>query len=92
MHRMLGVLRGDEQVLQVHLDHVVLEVSWVAFVNHVALERMQRLPGEAAEAFEIIKPKVAVPMHYGVLVGTKGDAEEFKRLCRRGVILLEKKN
>ncbi|HID04901.1 MAG TPA: MBL fold metallo-hydrolase, partial [Aigarchaeota archaeon] len=30
---------------------------------------------EAAEAVESIKPKVAIPMHYGAIVGTEADAE-----------------
>ena len=36
---------------------------------------------EAAEAARIINPKVAVPMHYGSLVGSKADAERFKEFC-----------
>ncbi len=36
---------------------------------------------EAAEAVKDIKPKVAVPLHYGSVVGSIDDAEEFKRLC-----------
>lgn len=32
---------------------------------------------EAAELVNIIKPKVAVPIHYGSIVGTKQDAKEF---------------
>lgn len=36
---------------------------------------------EAVEAAKIIKPSLVVPMHYGSLVGTAEDAEEFKELC-----------
>ena len=48
---------------------------------------------EAARATnEIIKPsKVAIPMHYGTIVGSKEDADKFKTLvtvCR--VVILEK--
>jgi len=35
---------------------------------------------EAAEAAMVLKPKVAVPMHYGSIVGHAKDGEEFKRL------------
>ncbi len=35
---------------------------------------------EAADLANIIKPKVAIPMHYGSIVGTEKDAEVFKRL------------
>jgi L-ascorbate metabolism protein UlaG (beta-lactamase superfamily) len=36
---------------------------------------------EAAKAANAIKPKVAVPMHYGSIVGSEQDAEKFKDLC-----------
>jgi len=42
----------------------------------------------AAAANEDIKPKVAVPMHYGVITGSQSDAEKFKRLCKCEVVIL----
>ncbi len=47
---------------------------------------------EAAEAANTIKPALAIPMHYGDLdvVGTRSDAEEFKRLAKVPVEILEK--
>src|SRR5271157_237639 len=36
---------------------------------------------EALEAAKTIKPSLAIPMHYGGIVGSKTDAEEFVRLC-----------
>lgn len=41
---------------------------------------------EAAELVNIIKPKIAVPIHYGSIVGTKQDAEKFERLIVQDVI------
>jgi L-ascorbate metabolism protein UlaG (beta-lactamase superfamily) len=35
---------------------------------------------EAAKAARQIKPKVAVPMHYGAIVGSEADAKKFARL------------
>ncbi|MFQ5895255.1 MAG: MBL fold metallo-hydrolase, partial [Nitrospinota bacterium] len=35
---------------------------------------------EAAEAARHLKPRVAVPMHYGEIVGTAADAERFRDL------------
>lgn len=35
---------------------------------------------EAATLINIIKPKIAVPVHYGKIVGTKEDAEKFRDL------------
>ncbi len=37
---------------------------------------------EALEAAKLIKPFLAVPMHYGSVVGSKEDAEEFVQLCK----------
>ncbi len=37
---------------------------------------------EAAEAVEKIKPKVAIPMHYGTIVGSEDDAKEFRQLVK----------
>lgn len=40
---------------------------------------------EAASLANIIKPKVVVPIHYGVLVGTKEDALNFKELIDKDI-------
>ena len=40
---------------------------------------------EAAELVNIIKPEVAIPMHYGELVGTKEDAERFSKLINSNI-------
>lgn len=45
---------------------------------------------EAAMAANTIRPKVAVPFHYGSVVGSKADAEKFKKLCEVPVEILEK--
>ena len=34
---------------------------------------------EAAELVNIIKPKMAIPMHYGSIVGTEQDATDFEK-------------
>jgi L-ascorbate metabolism protein UlaG (beta-lactamase superfamily) len=44
---------------------------------------------EAAQAANLIKPKVAVPMHWGDIIGTRADAEEFKRASKVPVEILE---
>lgn len=49
---------------------------------------------EAAEAAKTIKPDIAIPMHYGSIVGNEKDAEEFEELCKEADIevkILEKK-
>ena len=40
---------------------------------------------EAAELVNVIKPKLAIPMHYGELVGTKEDAEKFSELINYNI-------
>jgi len=37
---------------------------------------------EAAEAASVIKPSLAIPMHYGSVIGSKADAEKFVKLCK----------
>lgn len=37
---------------------------------------------EAAKAVEKIKPKIAIPMHYGTIVGSESDAKEFKSMVK----------
>jgi L-ascorbate metabolism protein UlaG (beta-lactamase superfamily) len=44
---------------------------------------------EAAEAARIIKPSLAIPMHYGSIVGSEEDAKEFKELCEEEGIDVE---
>lgn len=45
---------------------------------------------EAAEAAASINPKVVIPMHFGAIVGSKDDAENFKKLVKCEVKILEK--
>ena len=47
---------------------------------------------EAAQLINIIKPKIAVPIHYGRVVGTKQDATDFIKLLyptTKGIILMK---
>jgi L-ascorbate metabolism protein UlaG (beta-lactamase superfamily) len=45
---------------------------------------------EAAESTKHIKLKVAIPMHYGSIVGDEGDAERFRTLASCEVRVLSK--
>ena len=40
---------------------------------------------EGAKLTNIIKPKVAIPVHYGEIVGRKEDAKEFKKLLEKDI-------
>ena len=46
---------------------------------------------EAADAAKAMKVKVAIPMHYASIVGSRGDAEKFKKLVggERNVEILQ---
>jgi L-ascorbate metabolism protein UlaG (beta-lactamase superfamily) len=44
---------------------------------------------EAVEAAKIIKPSIAIPMHWGSIVGSEDDAQEFVDLCREEGIKAE---
>jgi L-ascorbate metabolism protein UlaG (beta-lactamase superfamily) len=51
-------------------------------------------PEEAAEAARIIRPRVAIPMHYGSIVASKREAERFKKLLEGEVevVILERRS
>lgn len=40
---------------------------------------------EAAELVNMIKPKIAVPIHYGSIVGTKQDAQDFIKMLDKNI-------
>ena len=44
---------------------------------------------EAAQAVKMVEPKLAIPMHYGVIVGTEQDAQKFKQLATVEVQILK---
>lgn len=44
---------------------------------------------EAARAVDVLKPKLAIPMHYGAIVGSEKDARDFQRLSSAPVRILE---
>lgn len=44
---------------------------------------------EAVEAAKIIKPSLAIPMHWGSIVGSRDDAQEFVDLCKEENIKAE---
>lgn len=51
--------------------------------------RFTMTPEEAAEAAAMIKPSIAIPMHYGSIVGTENDAAEFAKMCEDAGIRCE---
>ncbi|MDG6225838.1 MAG: MBL fold metallo-hydrolase [Candidatus Thermoplasmatota archaeon] len=43
---------------------------------------------EAAECVRIVKPKKAVPMHWGDIIGGRKDAEDFAKLAKCSVVIM----
>lgn len=43
---------------------------------------------EAAKAINSFKPKIAIPIHYGKIVGSERDAEKFKELVKEAKVVL----
>jgi L-ascorbate metabolism protein UlaG (beta-lactamase superfamily) len=70
------------EMANIHVDIALLPVSGTYVMTAV----------EAAEAANSISPALAIPMHYGDpdVVGTRADAEEFKRLAKVPVEILER--
>jgi L-ascorbate metabolism protein UlaG (beta-lactamase superfamily) len=70
------------EMAQIKADIALLPVSGTYVMTAV----------EAAEAASTIKPTLAIPMHYGDpdVVGTRSDAEEFKKRAKVPVEILEK--
>ena len=46
-------------------------------------------PEEAAQAARMVEPKLAIPMHYGAIVGSEQDAHKFKQLVTCEVQILQ---
>ncbi|ABP51198.1 MAG: MBL fold metallo-hydrolase [Pyrobaculum arsenaticum] len=67
---------------EVRADVVLVPVSGVYVMT----------PQEAAEFVNAVVPKVAIPMHYGSIVASRREAEEFRRLVRPEVqvVILER--
>ena len=68
------------EMKNVHTDIALLPVSGTYVMT----------AKEAAEAAADINPKIAIPMHYGAIVGSTSDAETFKGLVKCEVKVLEK--
>lgn len=64
-----------EENMQVKCDILFVPIGGTYTMNYE----------EGAKLANIIKPKVAIPVHYGEIVGKKEEAEEFKKLLEKGI-------
>ncbi|MFA6974248.1 MAG: MBL fold metallo-hydrolase, partial [Parcubacteria group bacterium] len=100
----LGFLIKINGLLLYHAgdSDVIPEMQKLTGYNHPEKEFIALLPiggrftmsaEEAVEAAKIIKPSLAIPMHYGSIVGTEQDAIDFVQMCKEegiNAIILEK--
>ncbi|MBF0100520.1 MAG: MBL fold metallo-hydrolase [Desulfobacterales bacterium] len=65
-----------------HVDIALVPVSGIYVMD----------PKQAVEAVLAIQPKIAIPMHYGDIVGTLEDAKQFQQALKgkMDVVILEK--
>lgn len=101
----LGYLLKDKEVIIYHAGDTdkISEMEKLTGYGKQGNEFVTLLPvsgtyvmdyEEAAEVAEMLKPALAIPMHYGAgLAGTLKDAEEFVKLCEKAGVnakILEK--
>ena len=74
----IDITRHIIKYLPQYIDENSRPVSAISpgVLGTTGIETLEILEGIVNE----IKPKIAVPIHYGSVVGTKQDAEDFKRL------------
>lgn len=88
----VGYLIKINDVLIYHAGDtdVIPEMQTLTGYNHADKKLVALLPvggrytmtsDEAVEAAKLIKPYLAIPMHYGTIVGTEEDAKDFKEFC-----------
>ena len=66
------------EMKDINVDIALLPVSGVYVMTH----------DQAVEAAKAIKPKLAIPMHYGAIVGNEGDAIEFWNALKETIDVL----
>ena len=67
------------------LQNVKVDIALVPISGKYVMD-----PKEAALLVNTIKPKLAIPYHYGSIIGTEEDAKKFKELCKIPVEILSK--
>lgn len=85
--------KGDGVGYILELDEIIIyhagDTDLISEMNNIKADiallpvggKFTMTADEAAHAAEIIKPNLAIPMHWGTLIGTLVDAERFVSLC-----------
>ena len=74
---------GDTDLI-LEMEHIQADVALLPVGGTYTMDA-----AEAAQAANLIKPKLAIPMHWGSIVGSRHDAEKFKSLCQVEVRILK---
>jgi L-ascorbate metabolism protein UlaG (beta-lactamase superfamily) len=75
---------GDTDMIPEMASLGKIDVAFLPVDGHFNMKA-----GDAAKAAMLIKPELAIPMHYGAIVGTKEDALRFVELCQNEGIRAE---
>jgi L-ascorbate metabolism protein UlaG (beta-lactamase superfamily) len=73
---------GDTDVIP-EMDNIEADIALLPIGGKYTMDAIQ-----AAEAAEIIAPKIAVPMHWGKFIGTWEDAKDFQARSKVPVIIM----
>jgi len=65
---------GDTDLIP-EMNHIEADIALLPVSGKYVMDAE-----EAANAANLIRPEVAIPMHYGSIIGSKEDAEKFKSL------------
>ena len=72
---------GDTDIIP-EMEHIAADIALLPIGGTYTMNA-----AEAAEAADIIGPEVAIPMHWGTIVGTWEDVKEFQARCKTRVWL-----
>ncbi|MBI2984105.1 MAG: MBL fold metallo-hydrolase [Candidatus Kerfeldbacteria bacterium] len=70
---------GDTDLIP-EMDHIHCDIALLPVSGTYVMTA-----DEAAQAAVRIKPKIAIPMHYGTIIGSVDDAKKFKSLVPAGI-------
>jgi len=73
---------GDTDIIP-EMEGLIVDVAFLPVGGTYTMT-----PTEAEAAVRLIKPRVAVPIHYNSIVGSTEDAKTFEKLCNCPVTIL----
>jgi len=74
---------GDTDLIP-EMENITADVALLPVGGKYTMDAEQ-----AARAANLIRPKLAIPMHWGTHVGSRQDAERFRALCKVEVRILK---